>query len=140
VAAFRYFTSHVKRFRKGRGKTFSLDRGGGPVLKGEGKEKARALPDEGKTVSEMAQALAYCRTVCTNPFVATACISQKKSLVTTSEINQAAGTNSERSERDSAAAIGYANTRTGWRQPWTCWPARRRGSKARAVCPKAVCS
>jgi hypothetical protein len=32
--------------------------------------------------------------------------------------------------------MGYANTRTRWRRAWACWPVRRRGSKARAMCPR----
>ena len=85
VAAFRYFTSqlvvngtvgqadiarafhvpkvtvkrYVKRFREGSGKDFftAPRRRSASVLKGEVKEKAQALLDEGQSVSEVAQAL-----------------------------------------------------------------------------------
>ena len=85
VASFRYFTSqlvvngtvgqadiarafqvpkvtvkrYVKRFREGNGKDFFTPprRRSASVLKGEVKEQAQALLDEGKSVPEVAQAL-----------------------------------------------------------------------------------
>jgi hypothetical protein len=106
VAAFRYFTSQlvvpgavgqadiarafhvpkvtvkrsVKRFREGSGKDFfpRPRRRSASVLKGEVKEKAQALLDEGQRCRRWPRRWRYCRTLCAKPFVASACIRPKK--------------------------------------------------------------